>query len=1064
MSDEPPMELPGAERSDQALATPASVFAFVKLGSVVPLHQHLTDAEALRLRARYVAGVHSVATGATATSVQSGEGLDFWLIFEGTQGSSLARRALQAARRLRERAFVDLDLPARVVVHAAVLSGSSSSEQLISEARQLCDRLEQAIPQDSLAVSRAVYLVLPEELQRPLSPPVPLLEDGTAASVSPAPPASQQWSAEGQIQERFRGYLRSPEVQHLRYVGFRLHRKSPPSLDIHSVFVVPSVELMQQGMPPPVSQTLPFPEAFRRYQSLVILGEPGAGKSTLLKWLAVVGSQGPLAIHDALGEATDLLPLLASVGRLSELRAALSGTASVTRALARYFQERGLEPDETLLQGFLEKVLGEGRGLVLLDGLDEVQGDAKDGILQWLESFSHQYPNNRFIASARQVGYLGITLPQGVEVTLTGFTDEQIQRYVSSFCRAYREWEEGEANPSAAEREATQLLSALETHRRLHEISRNPFILSCLALIHRAEGRLPRHRVHAYEILTRTLCETWGQARRLVAGDATEEQINYEEEAIPVLGRLALEMHRQWPTGVAPAPFVVEILTKALQEREGSSTEAARQSAHKFLEKAGASVQILLERGPGQWGFLHLTFQEFFAALGLFSTETFEAEVFTHLFQSRWEEVLRLGIGYMALVQKRMEAAQRLIGRILEYEETREPDAFITRVLRKQVPLAALMATEVGDALPVQMQERIILLFCEWLCTMPYGLGLPFFTGVSHSSLSKRLLSQLLAFAEDFRPYVRAHALYYLGKLKDPAASAVILAALSQQDEFVLISAALAASELGLHESSVLLNKLLGHPKSSVKLGAALALLILKPDSVESLALHFDSLEVPGDDLLPFALSQLLLQIDKMPGGVPLVEKVHQRWAASSDLFDKIGAIFLRMNLDNTRKYKEQEIFDHPIIEELLKIGTDDPQLHYLRKQLGHPNHTKDNFQKLLRGSVESVSRKDFSISIADIGILSDIELARRLIGSPVLARLSARLILSTLPPSPESIALLREVLTGADHPLRKTAATVLGQFKAHEAIPLLIQMTRSTDNEERDTALNALWSIASST
>jgi energy-coupling factor transporter ATP-binding protein EcfA2 len=1039
---------------------PASVFAFVKLGSVVPLRGPLTDAEALKLRARYVAGVHSIAAGAAATSVQPGEGLDFWLIFEGTQGTALAQRAMQAARHLRERAFLDLDLSARVVVHAAALSRASSAEQVVSKARQLCERLEQAIPQDSLAVSPAVYLVLPEELRRQLSPPVPLLDDGTAASLSPAPPASPPPSAETRLQERFRGYLQSPEVRRLRYVGFRLHRKSPPSLDIHSVFVVPSVESMQRDMPTPATERLLFPEAFRRHSSLVILGEPGSGKSTLLKWLAVVGAQGPLATHDALGEAADLLPLLVSVGRLSELRTALGGAASVTKALARYFQERGVDPDETLLEGFLEKVLQEGRGLVLLDGLDEVRGDAQNDVLRWLEAFSNQYPHNRFITSARQVGYRGITLPHGVEVTLAGFSDEQIQRYVNAFCRAYRVWEDGEADPVTAEREATQLLSALEAHRRLHDISRNPFILSCLALIHRAEGRLPRHRVHAYEILTRTLCETWGQARRLVAGEATGEQINYEEEAIPVLGRLALEMHRQWPTGVAPEPFVVKVLTEAIQEREGSSAEVAQRAAHQFLAKAGASVQILLERGAGQWGFLHLTFQEFFAALGLYSTEAFEAEVFKRLFQSRWEEVLRLGIGYMALVQKRMEAAQRIIGRILEHEEPAEPDGFITRVLRKQVPLAALMATEVGDALSAQMQERLMRQFSDWLCTMPYGLGLPFFTGVSRSSLSKRLLAQLLLLAEDARAYVRAHALYYLGKLKDPSAGAAILSALKQQEGSVLVSAALAASELKLQEASATLNKLLSHSKADVKLSAALAVLSLKPDSAEAIVDRLMRNKAPA---AREALGKFLVHLDNLPEGPILVEKVLQDWESSDKPSHQISARTTRRKLFVHRDQGIKGTFESPAIEELLKAGAGINESIQFLEAWTFENLEHVDVPLIIRELVKVSAHIDRPSPKIDPETLNDAELVRELLGSDERGLAALALHLLVLQPSPEGLNLLLELLGGTDDFLRKEAAEFLGRLRARVAIPLLVQMAHSTDDKERDVALEALWSIASS-
>jgi hypothetical protein len=111
------------------------------------------------------------------------------------------------------------------------------------------------------------------------------------------------------------------------------------------------------------------------------------------------------------------------------------------------------------------------------------------------------------------------------------------------------------------------------------------------------------------------------------------------------------------------------------------------------LKRAGEDVQILLERGAGEWGFLHLTFQEFFVAAGLHAKDDFETVAFQHLFDTRWEEVIRLGVGYLALVQKRPTAAQRFVKKVLEHEEP-APRAWFTQKAnlcspRRNAPAAA---------------------------------------------------------------------------------------------------------------------------------------------------------------------------------------------------------------------------------------------------------------------------------------------------------------------------------------------------------------------------------------
>jgi hypothetical protein len=129
-------------------------------------------------------------------------------------------------------------------------------------------------------------------------------------------------------------------------------------------------------------------------------------------------------------------------------------------------------------------------------------------------------------------------------------------------------------------------------------------------------------------------------------------------------------------------------------------------------------VQILAERGPGIWGFLHLTFQEFFAAAGLHACERFEEIALGRLFDPRWEEVIRLGVGYLALVQRRPVAARRFVERVLAWREP-APNERVTAILRLQVPLAALLAAEAGDALPGPLQGRIAEEFAGWAVDSP---------------------------------------------------------------------------------------------------------------------------------------------------------------------------------------------------------------------------------------------------------------------------------------------------------------------------------------------------------
>ncbi len=752
---------------------------FVKLDRVGSTREwdSLPEDEVRRRRRRYTSGIEHVARAVNAALPLHFQG-DGVMLFVTDGEEPVPVAAYHAARRLWERMSFDLQLPVRIAVHAASVPWELDTGQLAHPEIDVCGHLEHAAPPGSVVVSERVYLALPERERRELAALGVTIRDRTPAWVFPSAavedrdPKAFTDSDEIDLWTSFRAYAQSPEIRMLRYVGFRLAQREPPSLDIREVFVAPRVRPQAEPGEPrleelaasdvesaedlsfdpwarfaalPASAAEPFARTFRRHHSLVLLGDPGSGKTTLLRWLAVSAAGGPDALNRATGVEERLLPLPVSVGRLAEIRHDLGGVASVPRVMSRYFHDRNVGSDSTL-EAFLEQRLEEGVCLVLLDGLDEVASDEREALRGWLESFASRFPRNRFVVSSRVVGFGGFHLADAVRVVIEPFDDAQTERYVHAFSRRYREWETGFDDSRAAKKDARHLLDAFAASPRLRELARSPFLLSAMALIHRAEGRLPRHRVQVYEIFARALCETWGAARRLVAAPATPD-IPYEEEALPLLGELALRMHEEWPSGTAPEGFVLNTLSEILTTAKSLQRTEARKAAEAFLKRAGSGVQLLIERGAGRWGFLHLTFQEFFAATGLHAAERFEEVALDHLLEPRWLEVLRLGVGYLALVQKRPRAARDFVEKVRGYRVEGDR-AWITSVVRQQVPVAAVLAAEAGDALPIELQETIADEILEWFYSMPQDIGEPIMWDLAQTEFRFCVETRLPAWTE----------------------------------------------------------------------------------------------------------------------------------------------------------------------------------------------------------------------------------------------------------------------------------------------------------------------------
>ncbi|AUX36924.1 MULTISPECIES: NACHT domain-containing NTPase [Sorangium] len=800
----------------EALRSGAVVeLALVRIDLVGPSFpwKELPDSGYLQLRVRYTAGVEYLARALGAIQPLAWSEDAATLVLGGASGEALATLAFRALKELWERVHIDLQLSARLAAHVV---RAPWSHDLVDDVEGSLRGWMAAIPPGAAALSEDLALALPPPDARELAPcglvlegaPSYLFPQSAARGAPPATQRDQAWAA-------LRGYAQSPELRRIRYVGFRLRRSEPPSLDLRDVFVSPRLDVSSPrtsaaersargivgGSSEPAGERVRrarhpmgegFQEPFARHRHLVLLGDPGSGKTTLLRWLAITAAAGRFVLASESGAAERLLPLPVSVGQLAELRrCAERREVSVVEALGRYFQERGAG-DEAMVREALTRELEAGRCLVLLDGLDEVRSTEREELQRWLASFAAAHPRNRFVVTSRIVGYTGFDLPERVEATLRPFDREQVDRYVSAWHRAYVRWEDPEdaaASTDEADAMTEKLLAAIDASPRLGALAGNPFLLSALALIHRAEGRLPRHRVQAYAMISRTLCETWAAARRLSASGASDAAMAYEEEALPILGRLALAMHERYPAGVAPEAFVVETLSEALGAQAGISGEEGLLAARRFLEKSGRELGLLMERGAQAWGFMHLTFQEFFAAAGLHAMERFEELALARLFDARWGEVIRLGVGYMALEQKRPAAARRFVERVLSWEEP-EPRRWVTSVLRKQVPIATLLAAEAGEALPVALQERVAAAMAAWVVEPPsFDAPREFLSELAVTELGGRVAEAILKWLDDESPARRAMAALALGELRSNAAVERLV---SLHDERV--SAALSAA------------------------------------------------------------------------------------------------------------------------------------------------------------------------------------------------------------------------------------------------------------------------------
>jgi len=139
-------------------------------------------------------------------------------------------------------------------------------------------------------------------------------------------------------------------------------------------------------------------------------------------------------------------------------------------------------------------------------------------------------------------------------------------------------------------------------------------------------------------------------------------------ETLKILPPLALWMHQEGPgVGLVKREALIRKLAELYHAHDVPDPDRA---ARNFPDDIRAQAGLLPERGPREYGFIHLTFEEYLAAIGLAmpgqqSVDPIVRHVLEHLSEAAWREVALLTVGYIGLVQERDEAASAVIEGLL---------------------------------------------------------------------------------------------------------------------------------------------------------------------------------------------------------------------------------------------------------------------------------------------------------------------------------------------------------------------------------------------------------------
>ena len=388
---------------------------------------------------------------------------------------------------------------------------------------------------------------------------------------------------------------------------------------------------------------------------IIIRGPAGSGKTTLMNWITWSCSKGgPGNIWN--GGIPFVIPL-------RRVAVDENGPPKVNQFVA-YSVDPGVWSLGTP-HGWIDSILRlQKRGVIILDGVDELPAARRAGFWEWLANFTVQYPGNRVVVTSRTLP--GSTSADGKEKTeqwnppsefiecqLQEMSDSDISKFVQHWHNAVDRVKLDAFEMAALVKARDELPGKLSdpANRRIRELCSTPLLCALICVLHwHDEGYLPRQRVDIYNRCCDMLIEARDLKRGIQPPVGAVGALSKDDKEL-VLQRLALDMLRNRPDSDEPGTtYRIEISrTKAVEwigARISSfqSAEARTAQPEQVLDYLIERTGLLREPSGGRVDFPHRTFQEYLAACAA-GAEGQEVSLAKQADDDQWHETIMLAAG-----------------------------------------------------------------------------------------------------------------------------------------------------------------------------------------------------------------------------------------------------------------------------------------------------------------------------------------------------------------------------------------------------------------------------------
>lgn len=386
-------------------------------------------------------------------------------------------------------------------------------------------------------------------------------------------------------------------------------------------------------------------QAVEKYPKLMVLGKPGSGKTTLLQHIAMKCDRGELL--------PDLMPIFIRLKNFAE-DASVTGDFSLLSYISSELGKSNISDQQ------VETLLHQGKALILLDGLDELQDGDRGEVQKQIRKLSEEYYKNQFIITCR-IATQQYQFEEFTDIEIADFNSSQIEAFAQKWFVNVGRNTKQKGKAIAAQFMQKLLLSE---NRQICELAKTPLLLHLACSVFQAKSDFPAKRSDLYKQALDILLVRWDEAKG-IKRDEIDDQLSLSQK-LKLLSQIAAITFEQGHY-FFPQSNVQRYIIDYLRTLPSAQTdpEELQLSSEAVLKSLAAQHGLLVERARGIYSFSHFTFQEYLTARNIVAS--FEPQVLdrnliqltSQMTKPRWREVFLLASGMLENADGLMQLMQQ---------------------------------------------------------------------------------------------------------------------------------------------------------------------------------------------------------------------------------------------------------------------------------------------------------------------------------------------------------------------------------------------------------------------